>query len=142
AVNDDAFGRVQRLGLVGTGLADAIPARIDFRSGFGAAGLSFNNGAAISGTRLRLTDGGAGEACSVFFVPPLDVRSFVSDFAFQLTNANAEGFTFTLQRSGPTAVGLGGGGLGYDGVRQSLAIKFDLAGSNDNSTGLFTNGTR
>src|SRR5262249_19935975 len=55
----------------------------------------------------------------------------------------ADGFTFTLQANSPTALGNGGGALGYQGIRNSVAIKFDVwnnSGETDNSTGLFFNG--
>ncbi len=59
--------------------------------------------------------------------------------------------TFTIQGTGPTALGLYGGGLGYGpdastgtpGIGKSVAIKFDLysnQGEGSNSTGLYTNG--
>src|SRR5579871_1505881 len=85
---------------------------VNFASGFASpTGLVLNGGAAISGTRLRLTDGGTGEVRSVFFGTLQNVQNFTTDFYFQLTNATADGFTFTIQGVGTTAVGGGGGGL-------------------------------
>src|SRR5579859_4335997 len=114
-----------------------------YGSGFTSSGLTFNGGAAINGTRLRITDGGTGEARSAFFSTTVNVQSFITDFTFLLTNANADGFTFTIQGNAPTAVGLGGGGLGYQGIGNSVAVKFDLysnAGEGSNSTGLYVDG--
>jgi hypothetical protein len=34
--------------------------------------------------------------------------------------------TFTLQANSPTALGFGGGALGYQGIGMSVAIKFDI----------------
>ena len=68
-----------------------------YGSGFTSAGLTLNGKAAINGTRLRLTDGGSGEASSAFFNTPVSVQSFTNDFSFQLANATADGFTFTIQ---------------------------------------------
>src|SRR5262249_3610745 len=83
----------------------------------------------------------------------VDITKFNSQFTFQLTaGANtADGFTFTIQGVGPTALGSSGGGLGYgpngivNGAQtgKSVAIKFDLfgnAGEGADSTGLYTNG--
>src|SRR5580704_3933303 len=67
-----------------------------YGSGFTSAGLALNGSAAINGTRLRLTNGGTSEAGSAFFNTPVNVQSFTNDFSFQLTNATADGFTFTL----------------------------------------------
>jgi hypothetical protein len=61
--------------------------------------------------------------------------SFTNDFTFQMTSPNADGMTFAIQRSGPTAIGPTGGGLGYGpgtqggtplGIPTSIAVKFDL----------------
>ena len=78
-----------------------------FFSGFSASQsqLTLNGGAALNGTRLRLTDGNTHEARSAFYTSPVNVQQFTTSFDFQLTNPNADGFTFTIQGIGPTAVG-------------------------------------
>jgi hypothetical protein len=117
---------------------------VDFSGGFAGAALTLNGGAAVtSGGRLRLTDGGPNEARSAFFTVPLDVQSFVTAFRFQLTSASADGFTYTLQGVDPGALGGNGGGLGYQGIARSVAVKFDLydnAGEGPDSTCLYTGG--
>ena len=111
----------------------AIQATPGYGSGLGSAGLTLNGSAAINGTRLRLTDGGPGETRSAFFNTPVGVQSFTNDFSFQLTSATADGFTFTIQGNSPTALGSGGGSLGYGpantgvgGIGKSVAVKFDF----------------
>ena len=97
----------------------------------------------MNGSRLRLTDGNANEARSAFYTTPVNVQQFSTDFDFQLTNPNADGFTFTIQGDGPTAVGGMGGSLGYAGIPTSMAVKFDLynnEGEGPDSTGLYING--
>ncbi len=130
---------------------------ISFPAGFtGETSLTLNGSATISGSLLRLTDGGAREASSAFFTSPLNITQFVSDFSFQLTNATGDGFAFVVQGVGPTALGPRGGGLGYGPdnitnpnpspnppIGKSVAVKFDLgsnAGEGKNSTGSYTNG--
>ena len=106
-------------------------------------GLTLNGSAAISGSSIELTNGSPYEAGSAFFTSPVNVQSFNSDFNFQLTSAAADGFTFTIQNAGPTALGHTGGSLGYAGIPESVAIKFDLfsnAGEGIDSTGIFTDG--
>jgi hypothetical protein len=131
--------------------AIATATNISYGSGFTSAGLTLNGSAAINGTRLRLTNGGTSEAGSAFFNTPVNVQSFTNDFSFQLTNATADGFTFTLQGNNPNALGPKGGGLGYGadkpggtpGIGRSVAVKFDLfsnAGEGNDSTGLYTSG--
>lgn len=116
--------------------------KIDFSTGFSDK-LSVNGNASMTGGRLRLTDGGSGEAGSAFFETQAPVGSFTNDFAFQLTDAIADGFTFTIQGKSPALVGRPGVDLGYGGIPTSVAVKFDLwdnAGEGPNSTGLYVNG--
>jgi len=125
---------------------------INFATGFSTSGMTFNGSAKLSGTRLRLTDGGGPEAGDAFFYTPISIRSFTTDFIFQLTNANADGFTFMIQGNSTSVLGPSGGGLGYGpdtpsgtsttGIPNSVAVKFDLysnAGEGNDSTGLYTN---
>jgi hypothetical protein len=107
---------------------------INFGSGFTSTGLTFNGSAKLNGTRLRITDTGASEAGSVFVSTPINIQTFTTDFGFQLSSASADGFTFTIQGVGPTALGPLGGGLGYGpdtpggtpGIAKSIAVKFDI----------------
>src|SRR6185369_8160558 len=121
---------------------------INYGSGFSATGLKLNGAAALSGARLRLTNGGLSQASSAFYTTAVNVGSFTTDFSLQLANANADGMGFVIQNNGTTAKGPGGGGLGYGpdaptlpaytGMNQSVAVKFDLfnsAGEGNNSTG-------
>jgi hypothetical protein len=102
----------------------------------------------------RLTDGGGGEAGSVFTTSRVNVSSFTTTFTFRMhdgTSPMADGMAFVLQASSPSALGGTGGGLGYgsdhvggpQGIPNSVAIKFDLfsnAGEGVDSTGIFFNG--
>ena len=134
--------------------SDFVPV-VDFSGGFSGSGtkLTYNRSAVINGTRARLTSGSTYEVGSVFTTLPVDVTRFRSSFQFQspLGSNTADGFTFTIQGVGPTALGSFGGGLGYgpDGtnspaaIGRSVAVKFDLAnnsGEGSNSTGLYVNG--
>jgi hypothetical protein len=110
---------------------------------FTSANLSLNYGASISSGTLLLTDSGPGEDRSAFFTTAVPVQSFITNFTFLQLNATADGMTFTIQGVGPGTVGGNGGGLGYQGIPKSVAIKFDLfsnAGEGSDSTGLYTNG--
>src|SRR5579862_9856238 len=128
---------------------------IDFSAGFAgsASALTLNGSAILNGSKLELTNGQPWEAASAFAASPVDVTGFNAQFTFQLSagTTTADGFTFTIQGAGPTALGSSGGGLGYgtDGVHsgstigKSVAVKFDLynnQGEGADSTGLYTNG--
>src|SRR5262249_41565656 len=95
---------------------------------------------------LRLTDN-FGQAGSAFTVQRVGIRGFATTFQFRLhegTQPNpADGLTFAIQGNSPTALGFAGGSLGYQGIGNSVAVKFDIwnnEGETDNSTGLFFNG--
>jgi hypothetical protein len=127
---------------------------INFGMGFATPiGLQFNGSTDLDDSRLQLTNGGTNEAGSAFFTTPVNISNFTTDFTFQLSDAQGDGMTFTLQNSsaGATALGPNGGGLGYGpdapggtpGISNSIALKYDLynnAGEGDDSTGLYTNG--
>jgi hypothetical protein len=115
----------------------------NYPAGFDGVGMTLNNGAALSGTRLRLTDGGENETRSSFFTVPVNIQQFSTSFDFQLTNPSGEGITFTLEGMGPKAIGTAHASLGYGSIADSVAVKFDLfndEGEGVNSTGMYVNG--
>ncbi|HEY2821302.1 MAG TPA: chitobiase/beta-hexosaminidase C-terminal domain-containing protein [Candidatus Acidoferrum sp.] len=138
-------------------IGPATPA-ISFPNGFAAAQstMTFNGSTGLDDSRLQLTNGGLNEASSAFVNTPVNIQNFTTDFTMQLSNALADGMTFTIQNVGPTALGPAGGGLGYGPdspttpdpspntpIARSVAVKFDFfsnAGEGNNSTGLYING--
>jgi hypothetical protein len=117
----------------------------DFSQGFTTAKQSgqmqFNGSTDLDDFRLQLTNGGENEAGSAFYARPVNIQQFTTDFTFQLSNPGGDGITFTIQNSGPTALGGYGAGLGFVTIQNSVAIKFDLvnnAGEGPDSTGLYT----
>ena len=129
---------------------------IDHSTGFTCHGdLNANGNAIFAGSLARLTDGGGGEAGSIFSLNKIDVRKFTTSFKFQIhtpgSNPMADGMCWVVQGNSPTALGFSGGGLGYGpdtrggprGIRNSLCVKFDIydnQGEGNNSTGLFGDG--
>jgi len=116
---------------------------VNFPQGFFAGAVQQNGSAKMVGSAITLTDGSPNEAGSFFYPTPQYIVSFETDFTFQLINPQADGFTFTIQNDSPAALGGTGGSLGYEGIPNSLAIKFDLynnAGEGVNSIGLYANG--
>ena len=116
-------------------------------NGFAPFGLVLNGGATVADGVLHLTDANPGEARSAFFRQEQDVRAFRTKFRFRIGAGpqTADGFTFCVQNAGPTALGQSGGGLGYQDVPKSVAVKFDLwdnDGEGPNSTGLFQGGAK
>lgn len=129
-------------------------ATINFGMGFSMPGcMQFNGSTDLDDSRLQLTNGEQDEAGSAFCTTPINITNFITDFTFQLSDAQADGITFTIQNSsaGASALGPAGGGLGYGpdntggapGISNSVAVKYDLynnEGEGDDSTGLYTNG--
>jgi serine/threonine protein kinase len=142
---EPAYYRVVAVGAGGASAASNVAwLPPSYEDGFSADGMVLNGGAVLAGRVLRLTDGGVNQARSAFYHLPMDVRAFTTRFRFQIRPGNtAEGFTFCIQGINPRRVGAAGGGLGYEGIGLSVALKFDLwnnRGEGNNSTGLFTGG--
>jgi hypothetical protein len=131
------------------------PTSIDHSGGFANnSDLTRNGSASYSGTVARLTNGGFGQAGTVFTSNRVGVSNFTTTFTFQIrpgTTPMADGMVFIIQGVSPTALGPAGGGLAYGpdqpgpgrGIRNSVAVKFDIfdnAGEGTNSTGLFSDG--
>ena len=124
----------------------ALATAINYPSGFASATGAFatNGSASLIGSRLNLTNASPlFQAGSAWFNARQDITNFTTTFSFQLTNASADGFAFVLQNASTAGLGLSGGNLGYSGIANSVAIKFDLynnSGEGSDSTGLFVNG--
>jgi len=117
---------------------------LSFSGGFAASTgqMILNGNAQLSGSALVLTNGTEGVAGTAWYHIPANVQSFTNDFTFQLANAAANGFTFTIQNQGTAANGMWGPGLGYEYITPSVAIKFDLfTTTGAGSIGIFTEGT-
>jgi hypothetical protein len=108
--------------------------------------LQLNHGASVAGAALDLTHGLLHENTSAFAKQRIPLAVFATAFRFRFFKANptsSEGLTFTVQANSDLAVGATNGGLGYQGIPHSMALKFDLhndAGEGDNSVGLFFGG--
>jgi Chitobiase/beta-hexosaminidase C-terminal domain/Legume lectin domain/Fn3 associated len=142
---------------VASGLYTIAPnatSSVDFQNGFTSGGMTLVGKSKLSGTYLRLTDGGTSEASAAWLPSQLNVQAFSTDFTFQQYGGTVpigDGLTFAIQGVGTTAIGPSGGGLGYGaqlpggtgGIPNSIAVKFDLFQNwheGNNSTGLYTNG--
>ncbi|MFP5237806.1 MAG: chitobiase/beta-hexosaminidase C-terminal domain-containing protein [Acidobacteriota bacterium] len=117
---------------------------INFANGFNStSGLTLTGSTAASNSQILLTNGGTNQAGSFFWNAPINIQAFTTQFEFQLTDAAANGFTFTIQNVGPSAIGGGSAGLGYQDIRNSVAVKFNFynyQNEGGNSTGIYTAG--
>jgi hypothetical protein len=97
----------------------------------------------ISGGVLTLTDGGFGESRSAFFNIPVPILQFTVQFTFQATGSFlADGTAFVMQNDplGASALGGGGGLLGYNGITNSAAYEINVYDGHTIGTNLATNG--
>lgn len=115
---------------------------IDLAKGFPGGSVKINGAGSLKDNHLRLVELKNDQRATAFFPNKVDVQSFATEFTFKITKPEADGFTFIIQNQGNNAVGEHGGGLGYKGIQKSVAIKFDIWGSDgeDNSTGLYLKG--
>ena len=129
------------------------PVGVFLGSGFTAGSVQLNGVGTIDATRLVLTPTDTYQVASAFHPVALNVQTFTTTFSFQIQSAQADGLTFTIQGSGPFAMGSQGGGLGYGpdpfdsqrilSIGRSVAVKFDIydnEGEGQSSTGVFLNG--
>ena len=105
----------------------------DFSS---TANLTRNGNAVIfNGNVLRLTPAATAQSGSAWFnvLQPV-TGGFTTTFTFRISNTNpaspnfpADGIAFVIQNAeaGTAALGGSGGGIGYDGIPNSLAVEFD-----------------
>src|SRR5688500_5366838 len=102
----------------------------------------------ITGGVLRSTSNVGNLATSAFFNTPQDVTNFTVSFLYDINppaaGNPADGIALVLQNSpsGQTALGAAGGGLGYLGINNSVAIGLDIWGNNtaNTRTGIAHNG--
>ncbi len=113
--------------------------------------LQLNGDTTSPGSLLNLTQPAGGQSGSAFISTPINLAnsaSFSTDFSFRIhTNGGggADGLAFVIQPHASN-VGSGGGGLGYQGINNSLAIEFDtydngaVDGWNGSHVGISLNG--
>lgn len=122
----------------------------NFTGACSGGGLTCVGSAAVTGGALRLTPALTGQHGAGYSTTGIALGSgatFSTTFEFQMTQrggiAPADGLTFVLSAA---SAGLGGagGGLGYSGVPNSVAIEFDTFNNGENGAsnhvGIDTNG--
>lgn len=141
-----------------TTVVAAAPAQsavvIDYNDFLGACGggtLACVGSADTSTSVLRLTPAATGQAGAGYSNTAITLgagSTFSTSFQFRLTQAGgidpADGLTFVLAQ-GTSGLGGAGGGMGYFGVPNSVAIEFDTFDNGEaggsNHVGLDTNGS-
>src|SRR5215470_15623779 len=140
-------------------VAAADTVLVNFPDFSSTSGLSLQGATSKVGNVLRVSGtSGANNAGSTWNTTQQPVASgFSTTFRFQITqlsgvndddgNNGGDGFAFVIQNSSGTALGATGGGMGYGGITNSVAVEFDtfrnaLTGDpNGNHISIHTGGT-
>jgi hypothetical protein len=105
-----------------------------FNSFTSADKLALNGQASVNNAMLTLTPNALGQLGSAFYKTPITLNvnsSLSSTFQFNMgEGGGADGMTFTIQGNGLTAIGHGGGGLGYHTIGKSIAVELDTYANN------------
>ena len=98
----------------------------------------------IGGDTLVITDSGASEARSAYFMIPMYIAGFTNSFTYTDVGGGgvADGAAFCIQNSaaGASALGGAGGQLGYGTITNSIAVEFNLYAANIRGMAIRTNG--
>lgn len=157
--NTTYFFRVRAHNIIGnssyTNVASATTTNqvnsIDYPSGFASLPnntFTFNGGATVVNGRIRLTEAVGGQARSVYANALQSITNFTTTFTY-VKNGTADGATFVIQRDarGLTALGEGGGALGYgyettaaNRIQPSFAFAFNFYNGHPIGTDFLTNG--
>ena len=87
--------------------------------------------AALSGSAMRLTPSkDLLQAGAAWLIPKqVVVDGFTATFTFRVSGLEknpGDGFAFVIQGASESALGLDSYGIGYDGIRNSVAVEFDM----------------
>lgn len=86
------------------------------------------------GTSIQLTTSGeTGTARSAWMTAKKDITAFNASYIYQVASGagGADGMTFCIQNQSVTALGGGGGSLGYAGITPSVALGINIYNGNN-----------
>ena len=133
--SDDGAG-AHRISVTGTGVpasGDAVPSPV-------SGAWKFNGSAQMSGSQLVLTPATAQRAGSAVFSAPVPSNGLSAMFTASMGGGDgADGLTFALldaSNATPASVGVGGGGLGFAGLK-GVAIALDTYQANGDPSSNF-----
>jgi hypothetical protein len=104
------------------------------------AGLPSVSGTGTAADVLTLTTNNNGIATSYWFNTPQNITNFTESFTYT-SNGGADGIAVVWQNSGLTALGGGGGSLGFGGITSAAALGMNIYGGNSGSGAQFNNAT-
>src|SRR5204862_2593928 len=99
----------------------------------------------MSNNAVTMTDNAGNTIAACFMSNKIDVTSFTAAFIYQLVvgaGNGADGVTFCVQNDsrGVTAIGGGGGSIGYSGITPSVALAMNIYNPHPRGINLLQNG--
>ncbi|MGH7812576.1 MAG: lectin-like domain-containing protein [Candidatus Binataceae bacterium] len=109
--------------------ADTAFARAPYCLSSSTTNLTLAGNAIQTGNAIQLTAPTTAQGGAAWFPNQIDVADgFVASFSFALTNTSnppADGFGFVIQNDSATAIGVAGGGKGFENITNALAVEFE-----------------
>ncbi len=128
--------------------ATTAPSGTGTVTGFGVNGQGWSErgatGPMVVNDILTVTNNQQDEARAAWYNTPVDVDAFTVQFTYTPSGSiAADGMAFVLQNdpNGTVSLGDAGGGLGYQGIADSLAVGLNLYNGHTIGYGIFTGGT-
>jgi hypothetical protein len=111
--------------------AATAPAAVNYPDFTSTAGLKLNGSAVQNVERLRITDSVNDQTGSAFtkkavVKPTKNFKTHFQIYQWNSSTSPGDGMAFVIQKKGSSALGAGGGGLGYGGIAHSLIVEFDI----------------
>ncbi|MFI5378146.1 MAG: beta strand repeat-containing protein [Tepidisphaerales bacterium] len=128
---------------ISAGTIQMAPTTIQNVADFTNTGAWTKNGSGgWNGSVLQLTTGTTGQQTSAFFNTKMPVNApFNATYTFtDVGGGGADGSAFVLQNSSLTALGGGGGGLGFNGITPSAGVELNIYSGNAGNTRYGANG--
>eukprot|EP01080_Neovahlkampfia_damariscottae_P001488 gene1488-12105_t len=94
--------------------------------------LNFVGDSSVEKNVIQLTKNLNGQTGAIWFSKKQSFKnSFEIVFQFRISNSGADGFALVLQNDNEKIIGKGGGHLGYEGIKNSIAVEFDTYENKD-----------
>ncbi len=138
----NSFGAPAICSLIGEGIGECDETAFNYDDFKKQDGFILRGSAKVLNRELRLTGTEPNCAGAVWHGSLIPVKKgFVTAFMMRLSNGSnldasdnsspgADGFALVIQNAGTGLIGKSGGGLGYDGIPECIAIEFDLFANN------------
>lgn len=121
------------------------PGRFSYPNANSAETIFFAGASENKGNFFRLTGTENYLAGAIWHIMEVPLKKFRADFSFRLSQGDnngyidnsepgADGIAFVVQKHGYGALGIGGYGIGYQGIPNSFAIEFDTYNNNEKQT--------